>query len=476
MQVTRKSRLFIRIQNVVFVALFLAAVGLAAWLSTRYVYEADWTAGNRNTLSEASRKLLATIDGPVQITSYAREDGGLREGIEDFIARYRREKPDIALTFVNPDTVPERLRELGITMDGELLIEYQGRREKLQDLSEQALTNALQRIARDKVRWIAFLEGHGERAAHGEANHDLGAFVRELEARGFNVQSLNLARTPAVPDNVAALVIAGPQAQLLPGEVELIRQFVERGGNLLWLGDPDGLYGMEPIAEMLGVRFLPGVVVDPNVRSIGIQDAAMVLVADYRDAQAITRDFSTITLFPWAAGLEVEAPEEWIAESFLTTLPKTWSESGDLEGPIQFDPDSDDRAGPLDIGVALMRQVPADATAQIVKATDAEDAAATAAPDQNQPMRQQRVVVIGDGDFLSNTYLGNGGNLQLGLNIMNWLSHDDQFIDVPAKTAPDLQLNLSRLATAVIGLGFLFGLPVALLGAGLTIWIRRRRR
>src|SRR5690554_3870537 len=146
MQVTRKSRLFIRIQNVVFVALFLAAVGLAAWLSTRYVYEADWTAGNRNTLSEASRKLLATIDGPVQITSYAREDGGLREGIEDFIARYRREKPDIALTFVNPDTVPERLRELGITMDGELVIEYQGRREKLQDFSEQALTNALQRI------------------------------------------------------------------------------------------------------------------------------------------------------------------------------------------------------------------------------------------------------------------------------------------------------------------------------------------
>lgn len=472
MQVTRKSRLFIRIQNIVFVALFLAAVGLAAWLSTRYIYEADWTAGNRNTLSEASRKLLATIDGPVQITSYAREDGGLRKGIEDFIARYRREKPDITLTFVNPDTVPERLRELGITMDGELVIEYQGRREKLQDFSEQALTNALQRIARDKVRWIAFLEGHGERAAHGEANHDLGAFVRELEARGFNVQSLNLARTPAVPDNVAALVIAGPQVPLLPGEVELIRQFVERGGNLLWLADPDGLYGLEPLAEMLGVRFLPGVVVDPNVRSIGIQDAAMVLVAEYRDAQAITRDFSTITLFPWAAGLEVEAPEGWIAESFLTTLPKTWSESGDLAGPIQFDPDSDDRTGPLDIGIALTRQVAADGAAELVRTADTEDAAA----DQHQPPRQQRVVVIGDGDFLSNTYLGNGGNLQLGLNIMNWLSHDDQFIDVPAKTAPDLQLHLSRLATAVIGLGFLFGLPVALLGTGLTIWFRRRRR
>ena len=76
MQVTRKSRLFIRIQNIAFVALFLAAVGLAAWLSTRYVYEADWTAGSRNTLSEASRKLLATLSEPVQITAYVREKEG----------------------------------------------------------------------------------------------------------------------------------------------------------------------------------------------------------------------------------------------------------------------------------------------------------------------------------------------------------------------------------------------------------------
>ncbi len=481
MQVTRKSRLFIRIQNIAFVALFLTAVGLAAWLSTRYVYEADWTAGSRNTLSEASRKLLATLSEPVQITAYVREEEGLRKAINDLVARYRREKPDIALSFVNPDTAPERVREFGIRSDGELLIEYRGRKERLQALSEQAMTNILQRLARNKERWIAFLEGHGERAAHGQANHDLGTFVQEMEQRGFTVQSLNLAKTPAIPANVSALAIAGPQVKLLPGEVELIRGYLERGGNLLWLGDPGELYGLEPIADMLGVKFLSGVIVDPNTQTIGIQDPAMVLVAEYREAQAITRNFNTVTVFPWTAGLSVNAPAGWTAESFLTTLPKTWLETGNLDGPIRLDPNTDDRAGPLDIGVALTRDVPektAGPEGGVVRTAGTNDAAGTEKKeaDKKQPPRQQRVAVIGDGDFLSNSYLGNGGNLELGLNIMNWLSHDDQFIDVPAKTAPDLQLNLSRAAYAVIGLGFLFVLPAVLLGAGLTIWLKRRRR
>ncbi len=86
------------------------------------------------------------------------------------------------------------------------------------------------------------------------------------------------------------------------------------------------------------------------------------------------------------------------------------------------------------------------------------------------------MVVVGDGDFLSNAYLGNGGNLNLGMNIFNWLAHDDSFIAIPAKTAPDTSLNLSKIATGSIGLGFLIVLPLLLLGSGLVIWLKRRKR
>jgi ABC-type uncharacterized transport system involved in gliding motility auxiliary subunit len=84
--------------------------------------------------------------------------------------------------------------------------------------------------------------------------------------------------------------------------------------------------------------------------------------------------------------------------------------------------------------------------------------------------------VIGDGDFISNTYLGNGGNLDVSLALINWLTHDDQLIPIPVKTTIDSQLDLSRAQAAVIGLGFLFVLPILLLSIGAWIWWSRRRR
>ena len=88
--------------------------------------------------------------------------------------------------------------------------------------------------------------------------------------------------------------------------------------------------------------------------------------------------------------------------------------------------------------------------------------------------KQQRIVVIGDGDFLSNTYLGNSGNLDLGVRLINWLSHDDDFIAIPVRTAEDLQLNMSSLTVGVIGIGFLIILPLSLLGTGAFVWWRRK--
>ena len=110
MEVTQKSRLQIRIQNFIFYLTFVSVIGLLAWLSTRYEIQADWTANGRNTLSEASQQLLATLDGPVTITAYARENEALRQNIRGLIERYRRAKPDLTFTFINPDTHPEQVR------------------------------------------------------------------------------------------------------------------------------------------------------------------------------------------------------------------------------------------------------------------------------------------------------------------------------------------------------------------------------
>ena len=92
------------------------------------------------------------------------------------------------------------------------------------------------------------------------------------------------------------------------------------------------------------------------------------------------------------------------------------------------------------------------------------------------PEREQRVVVVGDTDFLANAWLGNGANLQLGLEMVRWLTGADELLGVQAGGAPDLSLDLSQPLMLVLAFGGLFGLPALLLAAGLAIWLRRRRR
>jgi len=499
MKVTARSRRQLRLENLAFVLLFLAAVGLLAWLSTRYTFQADWTAAQRNSLSKASSELLAKLDGPVAITAYARTaPPQLRKAITDLVARYQRRKPDISLQFVNPDLDPQRVRDLNITVDGEMVITYRGRSEHLQDRSESGLTNALQRVARGAERRVLFLQGHGERKPHDNASFELGAWVKELEAKGVSVGEINLAETPRIPTDTAVLVIASPQGSLLPGEMAALQAYLARGGGLLWLADPDRLRGFAPLAEALGIVFNPGFVVDPNVSQAGMMlfgtdDPRVALVATY-PSHAITRGFTMNTLFPIAGSMTWHAQDHWEVEPILKTLSNTWSETGEARGQVTYD-EGVDVKGPLTIGVALTRALPHDVVSE-KGAPDSEHTApqqnadrvsadSDSDPDNGQDAKRdsgqaaptiQRAVVIADGDFLSNGFLGLGGNLQLGVNIINWLSADDEFVTIPARTVPDATLQLSPTASVLIVAGFLIVMPVLLLGAGVTVWYRRRRR
>ena len=439
------------LQNQLFTLLFALAMGLLAWLSTRYPLQADWTANGRNTLSAASQALLARMDAPIQITAYVREQPALRDAIVRVIGRYQRYKPDLTLHFVNPDLLPDRARELGISGDGLLYVDYGGRSEKLQQLNEQALTRVLQRLSRPGERAVLFLDGHGERKPLGIANHDLGTFGQELEKIGIRPRPLNLVAEARIPTDAAALVIAGPRTPLAPGAVEAILEYVRQGGHLLWLRDPDEPAVLQPLAAVLGIAFLPGVVVDADAPGLGIQNPAFIPIADY-GPHPITEKLRAPALLPQAAALTVQPGGGWTAAVLLESQPRSWTETGPLEGPMQFDPDSAERSGPLTVGVALVRPRP------------------DAAPSQ------QRIVVIGDGDFLSNTYLGNGANLELGLNMFNWLTVDEVPILIPPRIAPDPNLTLSAGALALIAAVFLIGLPVTLIASGWLIWFRRRRR
>ena len=120
---------------------------------------------------------------------------------------------------------------------------------------------------------------------------------------------------------------------------------------------------------------------------------------------------------------------------------------GKLDGTIAFDK-ARDVPGPVNIAVALERNI-------------------------NE--RAQRVVVVGNGHFVSNQFLGNGGNLDLGVNLINWLAGDDAMITLQPRPSVDSSLELGRGAQYVILFGFLIFLPLAFAGTGVLIWWRRRK-
>jgi len=467
---SRKTRRQLRLQNSIFILLFLIIIITLGWLNIRYEYHADWTNNQRNTPSEATQQLLNTISTPIEIMAFVKKSNqALHSEIKHLVKIYQRFKEDISLKFVDPILEPDLIRELEIKTEGEIIVILNNKKERVPVATEKNLTNALQRLVRSSNRWVLFLEGHNERNAFLDSSHDFSSWVKILRNKGLNVRGYNLAENSAIPTNTGTLVIADPQQALLDGEIKIILDFLDNGGNLLWLIEPGDIAGLDGLAEYFGVEILEGTVVDPNTEMLGISDPRFTLIPEY-PRNNVTRDFNAMTIFPTATALEFFGNEDWDNENFLVSLPRSWLETEDFGPELALDP-AQDIAGPLIIGISLTRINPE----KLIDNPEALfDLQQDEALDENSQM-QQRIVIVADNDFASNAYLGQAGNLDLAMNIINWLGEDDSLINIPNNTATDLELELSKTVQVIFGFGFLIAIPGTLFLTGVFIWYRRKK-
>jgi hypothetical protein len=111
-------RLIRHLADLVFVVLLLALVILAGWLTARHDTYWDWTADATNSLTQESIAVLDTLKGPLRVGAYVAADQPLAKAIERLIARYRRVRPDLELSFIDPTLSPEQARAAEVTLLG----------------------------------------------------------------------------------------------------------------------------------------------------------------------------------------------------------------------------------------------------------------------------------------------------------------------------------------------------------------------
>lgn len=431
------------------VALLVAVSALGLRLGHRYGGNWDLTAGARQSLAPQSQAVVARLAGPVRVTAIVPDAGGLRVPVQQLLDRYRRAKPDVSVQFLDPDLHPEQARQLGVRLPAELLIEHVGRSERVARISEQAVTASLQRLSLEGERWVVGLSGHGEADLLGRANFDLGELGRVLAQAGYRVQPFGPGDGAWIPGNTALLVLAAPRVELLPARVRAVLDYLDAGGNLLWLIAGDSKAKLADLASALGIRRLPGVVVDAAAATVGADAPTVAVVSRYPDHPAVS-GLTTLSLLPGATALEV-ATDDWTTTPILSTGAQSWNETGPVRGEVRLDASAGELPGPLVLGWALTRPRPGD-------------------------RGEQRVVVVGDADFLSNAVVGNAGNLDLGVNLVRWLAADDRLLDIPSRSAPDRQFEVTRTLAIALAAAFLFVLPLGLVATGLLVRFRRGRR
>lgn len=423
-----------RRQHRLFVALLLGIFILVGLLAVRYDRQWDLTQSQRNSLSQQSIEVIEQFEQPIQVTAFTRGNPKVKQLIQRILNKYQTHH-ELVLTFTNPDTAIDAVREYGISRDGELLFHYAGQSALASDLSETSITRALYRLLQQDSRQVVFVTGHGERGL-GNGQGDFGALLERLKNAQINVAQLNLNSSQTIPDNTDLLVIAAPTQPYQTTELMAVVKYIQAGGRLLWLAEPTS-QPLPLLVSELGVRAGEGVLMNQSSKRYQL-DNPRYLAIEPQSRFPVLKDINTMLLLPEATPLTVlptAAKTNWQMIDLLNLDKETVVKQGNTISQAEL---------PVRLAVALVA---------------------------SEVSQSQKVIIIGDADFMSNQFIGVGQNADFAVNLMRYLSEpNDQFIqldnDLPAPVVMSLQ-TLSRLA-----LFFIVGVPIFILLMGW--WVMRR--
>lgn len=431
---------------------FIGILALVNFLGTRYERRLDWTQDRLFSLSEQTRKVLTDLDKPVKITGFYQSDDSRKERVQDLLKEYARYTNLVTWEFIDPDLQPALARQMGVTDYGTLVFESEGRRQSTFGSEEQDITSGILKVSRAEQKVIYFLVGHGERSIDDYGQNGYSKVKSLLEKENYQVKTTNLAVTPTVPADAALLIIASPSKTFMEQEIEAVKSYIDKGGKLLYLTDPQLTSGLEEsILAKYGITVTNDIIIDPASSLLG--DAASPLITNFRWSM-ITKDLRAAAFFPQSRSLAwAQKPPEGVnITSFAETSADSWGETDLTNRQARFEPDKD-KKGPLSVGLQVT--------------IERRAGGVTLGP-------SSRIVVFGDSDFASNAFLEAFGNRDLFANSVNWLTEEEALISIRSKPPTDRHLYLTAQEQILGIVTSVIFLPLAVLLVGAVVWWRRK--
>ena len=437
--------------SLLMIFLFISILAVVNFLAARHSIRWDLSENQNFSLAPQTHRVLRSLPREVAITVFTREKDPGYQSYKERLDSYRQASPKITVEFVDPERQPKIALNYGITKTDTAVFESAGHSVRITAPSEVELTGALIRVSQDSKKRVLFLEGHGEPSLDDRERTGLSAAREILFKQGYDVGTLSLLKEEAVPDHTAILVVAGPRRPVTTEEQERIHSYVEKGGHLLLLIDPDTQADLNPLLKQWGLGVGPGALVDLHDR-LAQGDLTSLLVRTFTEHE-ITQDLSAAVLFPLARHItfDEQVGNTWDYVPLARTSPNSWAET-DLKGRVVSLDEKEDIKGPLPMAAALAPKVP---------------------PEEGKP--RPAIVVIGNSTFATNAFVNFPGNSDFFLHTTGWLAEERNMLAIGPKDSALRPFTPNPLQERALLYLQVILLPATMLFSGIMVWRKRRR-
>lgn len=352
--------------------------------------------------------------------------------------------------------------------------------------SEAEISAALKRLVMDELPTIGFLTGHGERETDrpGDRNYCMFTHIPSIRAalvnQGFDYKDIRLDQE--VPADVNIMVIAEMREPMTEIEKVHFDNYIARGGNLMIIGEPKRQKVMNPLVEQFGVKFMDGFLIQPSKEKKLVEEgqdnrnlgflAGMVAPANPLDlivtrpteaAKKLSYVFAQmhpafVITMPSTCGLEYSENKGFKVTPLLMSDSTCWNEletTDIVDQEVECNPAAGEVAKPYTLALALSRPMAG---------------------------REQRIIVLGDADCLSDGEFNHKRAMLWATNYVlvqggfDWLSNGEAPINITRPPSIDRKLFVSGGGAEVLQYMLIGGFPGLLLFLYLFIWLRRRGR